>query len=91
MHVSLLYEPRFYHQEAKICEWCKAMNEEIAAQEENNTWTIQPLPHGKKSIGCRWLNKTKFNVDGLLDKYKAKLISKGYIELTMPRFHTHFH
>ncbi|RDX95378.1 hypothetical protein CR513_22117, partial [Mucuna pruriens] len=39
------------------------------------SWTIIHLPDGKqsKSIGCRWIFNTKFNVNGTIDKHKARL------------------
>ena len=34
--------------------WRKAMEEEIAAPERNDTWSLEDLPSGKKAIssGC---------------------------------------
>ncbi|XP_074284145.1 uncharacterized protein LOC141608700 [Silene latifolia] len=34
--------------------WCKAMKEEIAALESNDTWELTELPPNKKALGCRW-------------------------------------
>lgn len=36
------------------------------------------LPKGHKSIGVKLVYKTKFNADGKMDKYKARLVIKGY-------------
>jgi len=29
-------------------------------------------------MGCKWIYSTKFKPDGSIDKYKAKLVAKGY-------------
>ena len=44
----------------------------------NETWELTELLENKVPIGCKWLYKTKFNVDGSVDKYKARLVAKGY-------------
>ena len=31
-------------------------------------------------IGCRWIYKVKYNVDGSLNRYKAQLVAKGYTQ-----------
>ncbi|GAA0184975.1 hypothetical protein LIER_32263 [Lithospermum erythrorhizon] len=53
-------------------------NLEIRALEANETWDIVNLPKGSKPIGCRWVYKVKCKPDGSVDKYKAKLVAKGY-------------
>eukprot|EP00253_Pinus_taeda_P035128 PITA_35128 len=54
------------------------MNEEYNSIMKNDTWELTKLPKDKVPIGCKWLFKPKFNVDGSIDKYKARLVSKGY-------------
>lgn len=56
------------------------MSHEIEVIEATNTWTIQALTQGKKTIVCKWLFKKIFNVDGSLDKHKARLVEKGYTQ-----------
>ena len=36
------------------------------------------MPHGAKTIGCKWIFKRKLKSDGSIDKYKACLVSKGF-------------
>ena len=78
--LSSEYEPTFYHQAAKFPHWQQAMSEELQAMEENNTWSVVPLPKGKHSIGCRWVYKVKYKLDGQVDRYKARLVAKGYTQ-----------
>jgi hypothetical protein len=33
---------------------------------------------GYKPIGCKWVFKKKLRPDGTIDKYKARLMAKGY-------------
>lgn len=54
------------------------MNKELDALEENNTWTIMPLPPGKKSIGSKWVYKVKLKPDGTVERFKARLVAKWY-------------
>ena len=36
------------------------------------------LPPGSKPLGYKWIFKKKMNADGSIDKYKARLVIKGY-------------
>nr|KYP70473.1 Retrovirus-related Pol polyprotein from transposon TNT 1-94 [Cajanus cajan] len=56
------------------------MVEEIKALEENNTWTLVPLPKNKRPIACKWVYKLKHKVDGTIDRHKAQLVAKDYTQ-----------
>ncbi|KAL5755114.1 hypothetical protein ACOSP7_023334 [Xanthoceras sorbifolium] len=66
------------------------MASEIQALEANNTWTLTPLPHGKKPVGCKWVFKIKHKSDGTIDRYKARLVAKGYTQLEGIDYHDTF-
>ena len=57
------------------------MDEELSALQLNQTWTLTLLPAGQKPIGCKWVYKIKYNSDGSVDRYKARLITKGYTQI----------
>ncbi|GAC1660287.1 MAG: hypothetical protein PVS3B3_30240 [Ktedonobacteraceae bacterium] len=63
-------------QEAK--HWQAAIESELKSLRDNNTWTIVPLPLGRRPIGCKWIFKRKFHPDGSIARYKARLVAKGY-------------
>ena len=45
---------------------------------QNRTWELVNLPLGNKPIGCKWIFKRKLRIDGTIDKYKTRLVAKGY-------------
>lgn len=57
--------------------WIIAMNNELDALEENNTWIVTTLPPHKTAIGCKWIFKSKYNPDGTLERHKARLVVLG--------------
>jgi len=44
----------------------------------NQTWELVELPKGCKPISSEWIFKSKLRPDGSIDKYKAKLVIRGY-------------
>lgn len=38
----------------------------------------EPLPKGKKTVGCKWIFTIKHKADGSIERYKARLVAKGY-------------
>jgi len=44
----------------------------------NDTSNLVKLPKGKDVIGTKWVYKTKYKLDGTIDKYKDRLVAKGY-------------
>lgn len=59
-------------------EWLAAMEAEIDSMHRMKVWdVVDPVP-GRRPIGCRWIFKVKTNESGELDKFKARLVVKGY-------------
>jgi histone deacetylase 1/2 len=62
----------------KDSNWNQAMDLEIAALHKNHTWDLVDQPAVVNIIGCKWVYKLKHKPDGSIDRYKAKLVAKGY-------------
>ena len=58
--------------------WKEAVNSEIESIMQNHTWELVDLPPGSKPLGCKWIFKRKMKTDGSIDKFKTRLIAKGY-------------
>ncbi|CAI7898765.1 unnamed protein product [Closterium sp. NIES-54] len=59
-------------------EWKKSMESELKSIEENGTWELVELPEGRKAITSKWLFKIKSDADGKIERYKSRLVAKGY-------------
>jgi hypothetical protein len=56
------------------------MKEELDSIKENQTLTLCNLPQGCRAIGLKWVFKLKRNEHGVVVKYKARLMVKGYAQ-----------
>jgi Reverse transcriptase (RNA-dependent DNA polymerase) len=56
----------------------KMMDEEINTIKKNETWELAELHKGQKVIGAKWVFKKKMNLQREIERYKARLVVKGY-------------
>jgi hypothetical protein len=78
--VTAISEPTSFAQANQNPHWQAAMAIELTTLADNNTWSLTSLPPGKHPIDCKWVYKVKLKVDGTLERYKAKLVAKGYTQ-----------
>ncbi|GJU68136.1 ribonuclease H-like domain-containing protein [Tanacetum coccineum] len=57
--------------------WHKAMVDEYNALISNGMWALVPRPTNVNIVRSMWLFKHKFNADGSLSRYKARLVTNG--------------
>ena len=73
-------EPSSYEEASLNPAWQKAMTQEFEALYANDTWDLIALPPNKQAVGCRWVYKVKHKADGSIERFKARLVVKGYTQ-----------
>ena len=58
--------------------WKQAVEEEKRALLENETYEVTELPHGRKALQTKWVFKVKRDNLGNVERYRARLVVKGY-------------
>ncbi|CAL5331407.1 unnamed protein product [Camellia sinensis] len=74
-------EPAGFEEAKNDQKWMEAMKEEMRMIEKNHTWELMEKPQNRKIIGVKWVFRTKLNADGSVNKYKARLVVKGYAQI----------
>ena len=59
-------------------EWMDAIKEEISSMIRKHVQELYDLLLRGKTIGNKCVLKIKCKIDGLIDKYKAPLMARGY-------------
>ncbi|GMQ00457.1 hypothetical protein CsSME_00047546 [Camellia sinensis var. sinensis] len=88
--ISPLIEPACFSEPVLTPEWSKAMQEEFQALQDQDTWSLVPLPSHKQAIGCKWVFRLKKNSDGSIARHKARLVAKGYLQQEGINYHETF-
>ncbi|XP_014499207.1 uncharacterized protein LOC106760258 [Vigna radiata var. radiata] len=60
--------------------WYDAMKDEMDSMASNKVWDLVQLSDDVKSIGCRWVFKTKKDSKGNIERHKARLVAKGFTQ-----------
>ena len=58
--------------------WYNSMKDDLDSMKSNEVWDLVGLPMGAKAIGCKWVYKTKRDSLGNIERYKTRLVAKGF-------------
>nr|XP_043633172.1 uncharacterized mitochondrial protein AtMg00820-like [Erigeron canadensis] len=80
LHLALhtISEPKCVQTALHNPYWLKPMLNKLEAICKNNTWTMVPRPVGKNIFGSTWIFRVKYLSDGSVDRYKVRLVAKGF-------------
>lgn len=70
------YEEAIQSENAK--HWIRAMDDEFLSLQKNETWKLVKLPKDRKPITSKWVYKVKRHTDGTIERYKARLVVRGF-------------
>jgi hypothetical protein len=60
--------------------WKEPVQNEMESILINGTWEICDLPVGCKPVGYKWVFKKKMKPDATVDKFKTRLVAKGFTQ-----------
>ncbi|OWY99286.1 Integrase, catalytic core protein [Phytophthora megakarya] len=58
-------------------QWKQALELEYDSLIENGTWRFVRLPPGRKALPSHWVLAIKYNADGTVEWFKARLVAQG--------------
>ena len=70
-------------------EWHKAMDDEIIALRENDTFELVPPPEDRNIVGGRWVYTVKTGPKKA-ETFKARYVAKGYSQVSGSDYHETF-
>jgi hypothetical protein len=54
------------------------MEDKMRSMSSNRVWDLEEIPKGVKTVGCKWVYKTKCDSKGNIKRFKARLVARGF-------------
>jgi hypothetical protein len=65
---------------AHSSKWLAAMEDEMKSMSANKVWDLEIILKGGKIVGYKWIYKTEYDSQGNIERFKARLIAKGFTQ-----------
>ncbi|XP_071742676.1 uncharacterized mitochondrial protein AtMg00820-like [Rutidosis leptorrhynchoides] len=75
---SRTVEPTTINQALSDPAWNAAMQEELRPLRALDTWELVPADSSQNIVKCKWVFWIKYLPDGTIDRYRARLVAKGF-------------
>ena len=56
------------------------MQDEMRSMSTNDVWYLEEIPKGAKTVGYKWVYKTKSDSKRNMESYNARLVVKGFMQ-----------
>lgn len=60
--------------------WKEVMVEEMNALAKNKIWELVTPPTKKRLVGCKWAFIVEHKADGSVERFKPRLVAKGFTQ-----------
>jgi hypothetical protein len=60
--------------------WLEAMEDEMRSMSTNRVWDLEEIPKAVKTVGCKWVYKMKCDSKGNIERFKTRLMAKGFTQ-----------
>ena len=83
--IVMLEEPKTF-QDAITCPhsdgWKMALHEEIRSLSEQNVYEVVQQSPDVNPLPCKWVFKIKYDRNGNIQRFKGRLVAKGYKQIS---------
>ncbi|KAE8905453.1 hypothetical protein PF007_g29092 [Phytophthora fragariae] len=82
--MGVIHEPETINEARKSeysVQWSQAAQKEYDALMKNCTWELVPREKYMKVLRNRWVFRVKYLADGNIDRFKARLVIKGFMQV----------
>ena len=59
-------------------QWKTAIEAELQSMRDNNVWKPANLPEHCKLVTTKWVFRPKYDIPGVIVKYKDRLVARGF-------------